>query len=589
MKGHIIAFLGDAAGAAPVAETAEQNGLAAVEVAPERLIFASAGLAVRRNLDGSIVVGDCFRREPAAAPAANGWGNYIAFSARGAVPAVERAPLTGMPLYWGRTPGGLLCGTDPAMVQSLLGAPVVDWGFVAHALAFINFRTDRTGISGLWELLGGTRLLFDGSRVSIVPTWSPWDHVARPLPFDISVTAPLLERSILDCTAAWSAERSDILAELSGGLDSSIVAAALTAADARFSAITFATPDAEGDERRYAREVAAYCGIALREVLHDDRAIDLAALPDRFSPRPGAYSVLGGLDRAFAEAVPDRARPIFGGIGGDSVFHFDSSVAPILDGWAAFGVSRRSFAVLRDVARASGATIWEAMRLGWRAHRAGPRLGSLREAGYLDAGSLPEWPFAHPWDAGEAEASQAKRNHVASVRRILDFLDRPARWEGREVIAPLLSQPVVELCLAVPSGSWFAGGRNRAVARAAFAGRLPAEVVWRRGKGRMEALCAAAYRRQRPALRELLLGGRLAAEGLLDRAAIEAYLARDLVEGDFDYFRLIEIADVERWVRGAENGTRAAGQAASGKTPKSSAATIITAETNTPQGSARRR
>jgi asparagine synthase (glutamine-hydrolysing) len=116
----------------------------------------------------------------------------------------------------------------------------------------------------------------------------------------------------------------------------------------------------------------------------------------------------------------------------------------------------------------------------------------------------------------------------------------------------LLSQPVVELCLSIPSWTWFAGGRDRAVARAAFSQHLPAQIVWRRGKGRLETMCAAAYIRQRQELRDLLLGGRLADNHLLDRTAIEAYLKRDLVEGDFDYFRLIEIADVERWVRAVE-------------------------------------
>src|SRR3546814_4606949 len=94
-------------------------------------------------------------------------------------------------------------------------------------------------------------------------------------------SSDLLQRLIINCTAAWSASRSQILVELSGGLDSSIVTAALKSADADFSAITFATPDAEGDERVYARAVAARCGIALAEVEHDDHAIDLISLPDR--------------------------------------------------------------------------------------------------------------------------------------------------------------------------------------------------------------------------------------------------------------------------------------------------------------------
>ena len=70
----------------------------------------------------------------------------------------------------------------------------------------------------------------------------------------------------------------------------------------------------------------------------------------------------------------------------------------------------------------------------------------------------------------------------------------------------------------------------------------------------MEALCAAAYLRQRSELRDLLLGGRLAERGMLDAPAIEAYLKRDLADGEFDYFRLIEIGDTERWVRAVESG-----------------------------------
>src|SRR3546814_15848431 len=91
--------------------------------------------------------------------------------------------------------------------------------------------------------------------------------------------------------------------------------------------------------------------------------------------RPGAYSLLSGLDRAFAANVSDLTRPIFGGIGGDSVFQFDTTVAPILDVFGRFGLFRRTLATMRDVPRASGATGWEAARLRRRAPHAGPRVG----------------------------------------------------------------------------------------------------------------------------------------------------------------------------------------------------------------------
>jgi asparagine synthase (glutamine-hydrolysing) len=138
--------------------------------------------------------------------------------------------------------------------------------------------------------------------------------------------------------------------------------------------------------------------------------------------------------------------------------------------------------------------------------------------------------------------------HVAALRRILDFLDRPGRWYDRDTVAPLLSQPVVELCLAVPGWVWTEGGHDRAPARVAFAGHLPPEVTWRRGKGRIESACAAAYLASRARLKVLLLEGQLARAGLLERGAVEACLARDTLDGTFDYFRLIELADVEAWL-----------------------------------------
>jgi asparagine synthase (glutamine-hydrolysing) len=560
MRRGVIAWLGDARQGADVAIVGERHGLKPVVIEPDMLLFAGAALPVCTMPGGATIVGDIFSRSGATMDVpSEGWGNYLAFGREGAGTTIERAPLTGMPLYWVRHGAEILCASHLELLADILPPMSVDWAFVAHALHFINLRIDRTGVTGLVELLPGTRLTFDGTEARIEATWSPWNHpvVDRP----VQDQARELERRILRSVAALAASRPEIVVELSGGLDSSIVTAALEAAGANFSAMTFATSAADGDERFFARAVAARCGIELAEIMGGSEAIDLVAPPDILLPRPGAYSVLGGIDRAFAAAIADRDAAIFGGIGGDSVFALDGSVAPILEAFGKFGVGRRTFGALRDVARSGNATVWRALRLSARARRAGRRLGGRRDPKYLNPGAVPERQFPHPWDAGEGAASQARINHVQAIRHILDFLDRPARWHDRDVVAPLLTQPVVEHCLSVPSWTWFAGGRNRAVARSAFAHRLPAEVVWRRDKGRLESMCSAAYLRQRPELRDLLLGGRLAAQGLLDRPAIEAYLARDLAEGDFDYFRLIEIGDVERWVRAVEGGGSVSGSA----------------------------
>lgn len=553
MKRGILAFLGTGVETATVHDTARRAGLVAAGDIAGMALFAGSHLPVRPLKDGSFVLGDIFAREGGDSDAAGEpWGSYLRFWADDRTVRIERAPLTGLPLYWMRFGAGILCFSHLELAQGLVHGLDIDHDFVAHSISYINLRTERTGLRGLSELLPGSRLEIEGGSVRLVSTWSPRDYAARPTSFAAADLAPRLERCVIECVRAWGGARPEIMLELSGGLDSSIVAAALAGAGCASAAINFVTPRGDGDERRFARVVASRCGASLVEADLGDEVADLVAPPHRLTPRPADYAVLGSIDRAFDRACGPSDAAIFGGIGGDNIFGFDGSVAPILDAAAAHGYSRRTFEALRDVARAADTTMWHALRLALRARRKGVRRGWRRETLFLDSAALPEQPFAHPWDEGMKGAAPAKRNHVEAVMRILDFVDRPGRWYDRDVVAPLLSQPLVEFCLAIPSWTWVEGGRDRAVARAAFASRLPPAVVWRRGKGRIESVAAAAYRAQRADLRDLLLGGRLAALGLLDRVAIEIYLARDLAAGDYDYYRLLEIADVERWVRALE-------------------------------------
>src|SRR3546814_10908837 len=60
-----------------------------------------------------------------------------------------------------------------------------------------------------------------------------------------------------------------------------------------------------------------------------------------------------------------------------------------------------------------------------------------------------------------------------------------------------------------PTWMWISGGLNRAVARKAFEGRLPAIITRRTHKGGPGGFDLAIYRRNRAALLEQLRGGLL--------------------------------------------------------------------------------
>src|SRR3546814_19059841 len=83
-------------------------------------------------------------------------------------------------------------------------------------------------------------------------------------------------------------------------------------------------------------------------------------------------------------------------------------------------------------------------------------------------------------------------------------------------IAPLLSQPIVELCLSIPTWHWIADGRDRAVARAAFSNRLPRPIIERQQTGGPAEFNLSIYRKQRDRLNELIRHGVLAGAGIID-------------------------------------------------------------------------
>jgi asparagine synthase (glutamine-hydrolysing) len=114
---------------------------------------------------------------------------------------------------------------------------------------------------------------------------------------------------------------------------------------------------------------------------------------------------------------------------------------------------------------------------------------------------------------------------------------------------PLICQPIIEQCLRIPSWLWVERGCDRAVARAAFRALLPDSVVERRGKGSLQSMFVKGFMARRSELRENLVAGRLAQEGLIDGKAIASYLDRNDEPRDARYIRILEIASTEQWLR----------------------------------------
>jgi asparagine synthase (glutamine-hydrolysing) len=203
-----------------------------------------------------------------------------------------------------------------------------------------------------------------------------------------------------------------------------------------------------------------------------------------------------------------------------------------------------------DLAELGETSIWHiATRVARRMRRPTPPLWRA-QAGFLDARAIAHLPSSHghPWADVPPRQLPGKVAHVAALVRAQNHVEGHGRQRMAPMIYPLLSQPLMEACLAIPSWLWCSGGRNRAVARAAYADRLPESVIARQSKGTFDSFSARLFAANRANIRSLLLDGILGQHLPLDRGAIEAAVATPLPDGEA-IVRLWSLVDAETWAR----------------------------------------
>lgn len=482
-----------------------------------------------------------------AGPARGSWGNFALFNEQ--PPSVYRDPSGSIPLYQveARDCSVFLSDADLAAGLGLLDDARLDPDFAVHWLQFPYLRSSRTGIATAVEILPGTRRTARGGSWVDEPNWTPWTS-CRPTASALQpAEAAQRLRQVALQTIAPQMSGSRPFLQLSGGLDSSIVAACLAHHGIDFTAVNFVTRSADGDERRYARTVTGKYGAALVEIHERDLDWSLRQAEElRF--RPGSNPVLEPLDRAIERRRHDLGlEMLVDGGGGDNLFAFLTSAAPVVDALLGAG-PRAAWRTIGDIAARAECSSWTVA--GHAACRAlALKPPSWREdRRLLTRDCLLACPDRHPWLDSPRFARPAKRDHVVGLVEIQHFLDR--RVGARQaVLHPLMAQPLLELCLSIPAWHWVRGGIDRAIARMAFEELVPAPILERRTKGSLQGLVHRSFKRLRTELQDLLLGGELRSLRIVDAAAVERAFAGDSATEGETQMRLTEMAALELWLR----------------------------------------
>jgi asparagine synthase (glutamine-hydrolysing) len=428
--------------------------------------------------------------------------------------------------------------------------PTIDWTVIAQSLAYRDMRSARTALRGISEILPGVTLTIQTGRTHIRCVWSPWTFADPAMQFaDSNVATGELRETASRVLRAWGDCFEHPLVEISGGLDSAIVAAGLSRA-AGAHCLTFGPAPGDANELPWARAVASHLGLSLTEMVADFTTVDIGQSDAWRQPRPCARTLSKAFDRPIQALARERdSDAFFGGAGGDSVFCLLNSALPVLDRLRAEGFGKGVLETAADIARLSRTNVWGVLLTALRrsVRRAGSMPSPMTNPFLATTAreTLP-WPADNPWLEAPEGVAPGKRRHVWSITAIQNHLEGYGREGLAPYLAPLMAQPILETCVRIPSWYWCLGGDNRAIAREAFRGILPDSVIDRRTKVSFNALVHRVIRANLPALREMLLDGALARHHLIDRDLVELYLGGrakvDLLP------ELMALVDVEAWV-----------------------------------------
>jgi len=480
------------------------------------------------------------------------WGGYVAVAELAAHTLVLRDPSAAMPCYRLQADGLSVFASDADILRrARLLSPGIEWNGLARHLYTDGLPSSQTAIAGVEELLPGTAARVDADHQDVRLVWSPWDHVT-PTRLTSGEAAERLRSVVRQSVVSWASLHTDVLVGVSGGLDSSIVAACLAGEGRHMLCMTMVTEDADGDERAFAELLSREIDVELIASFYDlgDIRLDRSAAPHL--PLPVSRSQAQSYNAAVARLA--RVREIgafFTGNGGDNVFAFSQSAAALYDRWRHEGWRPGLISTLMDTCKLTGCSPLQAVQSALKLARAAASYRWRAEPLFLHADVIAtqaQQSMSHAWLDAPAGALPGKAAHIAGLLRVQRNLHTSERAMGLPVVNPLMAQPVIEACLQIPSWVWREGGVNRAVARVAFAGALPDAIAYRTTKGRPDSFCNDIIEARRTDIADRLLDGQMARNGLLDRAALNRALFDPAPDMGVEQVRLLALVETEAWL-----------------------------------------
>jgi asparagine synthase (glutamine-hydrolysing) len=463
------------------------------------------------------------------------WGRYIAFlPSSNDSTVLLRDPSGTLPCFLLRHEGLTIVFSwleDALDLLAHLRPPRVDWQALQAHIRLGELSGEDTALEGVSQILAGQCVDLRTGMAAML--WHPVEIARSPAEYSASHAAELLRATVRACTQTWAACYDTLLLRLSGGVDSSILASCLAAGntDTDVICVNYHSPGSDSDERSYARLAATKAG---RDLIERERnpQFDMESLLG-VARMPAPVNHIGWMNaRTDATLAAAHSAPaMFTGAGGDQLFFELGMWWPIADYLRCRGLDSGLMSAALDAARLGRVSLWRALALALvdRLHPSSFQREHANRSIMLGR-ALLEAPlrrerYIHPALLHPTGLPIGKHMQTLMLIHPLGYYDPFEQQAAAELVTPLLSQPLVELGLTLPTYQLTEGGRGRALARRAFASDLPAQITTRRSKGGMEEHSLAVLQNNLAFARGMLLEGELARQGFIDRAKVEEVLS----------------------------------------------------------------
>ena len=369
--------------------------------------------------------------------------------------------------------------------------------------------------------------------------------------------------------------RSDrpVLAELSGGLDSSSTVAIADSIVAngeaqtpRLETISQVFDDSSSsDERKFIRLIEEQRGIIGHHISDTEYQL-LSPTPDNLvivTPNPVLASF--GYHTGLCEVMQNsRARVLLSGLGGDELLGSNYNAYPEL---ADHLVSLKPLLLHRQLQNWSQALKRSYLELLWQCALR-PALPRKTRAALTRGpkNSIANWfnpMFVKRLNLRERQLAPVDifgfrlpsgGDQAAGFLSIVQTVSLCFRQEfnAMDITYPYLHRPLVEFLHAIPFEQLVRPGENRSLMRRAMTGLLPEKIARRKTKGRPKEAILRALSREWPRLRPMFEDARVCARGYMKTEPLLAALDRARYGCESSSSALLRTFCTELWLRALE-------------------------------------